>query len=223
MRMIVVAKGWGVFAAAMLLIVGVALAVTYRIFKVSVTPNTPAAHSKLHVSAAGGVSNGLPPSGPLELIAQKGFEASPGSVPVRCRLPVSAHSRRPCPAGSKIGSGSALADEPSTTTAVLRMYLAKPEHKGDIASIVLSVNADQTKNVVGRLFKTNSGSVETVFPSPWKAFIPYGSFDLIRFRFGMHSLITNPSRCSRGYWSFTVKLGHHPFSYQRTLRVPCST
>src|SRR5437763_12824247 len=180
--------------------------------QVTVTPGTPSAHSTLKILATGPFSqSGLPKS--LKLTAQKGFQSSAKSVPVLCNSrssKVTSDSPNPCPAGSKIGSGKVVATFSGLEeTAPFTLYLGKPRQTGDIASIVLSgTAAGMTDNVVGRLFKPSNGSIEILFKKLPSA--PSGvTFKRLSLSAhavnGTHSLVTNPSSCSRGHWtgSFT--------------------
>jgi hypothetical protein len=219
-------KGIAVFGATMLLVAGVALA-TGPTFRISVNPNTPGAESTFSVSASGPFGqSGLPTS--MKLIEQKGFQSSAKSVAVLCPLPVSPTSTTPCPSGSKVGSGQAVVKVQGVgqLTSPLTLYLAKPHHRGDIASIVLSANTVAgTQNVVGRLFRTGSGGIETLFThlitSPLTATLNKISFSTHAVR-GTHSFTTNPPSCSGGHWSATLRLGFTSGADSKKVSIGCT-
>jgi hypothetical protein len=203
--------------------------------QVTVTPDTPSAHSTLKISATGPFSApGLPKS--LELTAQKGFQSSAKSVPVLCNSrssKVTSNSPNPCPANSKIGSGKVVANvtflgTQSTQTAPFTLYLGKPRQTGDIASIVLSATiASSTENVVGRLFKASNGSIEILFkklPSaPSGVTIKFKRLSLSAHAVnGTHSLITNPSSCSGGHWTGSFTLTFSSGTVSKNTPIPCS-
>jgi hypothetical protein len=202
--------------------------------QVTVTPDTPSAHSTLKISATGPFSqSGLPKS--LKLTAQKGFQSSAKSVPVLCNSrssKVTSNSPNPCPAQSKIGSGKVVANVsfpiPSTQTAPFTLYLGKPRQTGDIASIVLSGTvAGMTENVVGRLFKASDGSIEILFkklPSaPSGVTITFKRLSLSAHAVnGTHSLITNPPSCSRGHWTGSFTLTFSSGKFSKNTSIPCS-
>src|SRR5690242_4259013 len=80
--------------------------------------------------------------GRSDQVCEERLDAAPAyleSVAVLCPLPVSPTSTTPCPSGSKVGSGQAVAKVQGVgqLTSPLTLYLAKPHHQGDIASIVL--------------------------------------------------------------------------------------
>jgi hypothetical protein len=202
--------------------------------KVTVTPATPSAQSTLKVSATGPYSeSGLPKS--LALTAQKGFQASARSVPVLCNpnsSKVTSNQPNPCPSKSKIGSGKVVANVSGfgTEDVPFTMYLGKPKHRGDIASVILSGTlpiVGTTENVVGRLFKTRSGELEILFnrfpsaPSGITIKVKRLSFSAHAVN-GKHSLITNPPSCKGGHWtsSFTVTFSGGTVSTQP--QIPCS-
>jgi hypothetical protein len=199
--------------------------------QVTVTPDTPSAHSTLKISATGPFSqSGLPKS--LELTAQKGFRSSAKSVPVLCNSrssKVTSNSPNPCPANSKIGSGKVVVNAGfpfGIQTAPFTLYLGKPRQTGDIASIVLSGTvAGMTENVAGRLFKASNGSIEILFKKLPSA--PSG----VKFKRlslsahavnGGHSLITNPASCSRGHWTGSFTLTFSSGTVSKQTSIPCT-
>jgi hypothetical protein len=200
---------------------------------VTVTPDTPSSQSTLTVSARGPFSEtGLPQS--LKLTAQKGFQSSAKSVPVLCNSSsskVTSNSPDPCPANSKIGSGKGVATVSGfgKETVPFTLYLGKPRRTGDIASIVLSATVpfSGTRNVVGRLFKTSTGSIEILFnrfpsaPSGFTITVNRLGFSAHAVN-GTHSLITNPPSCKHGHWtgSFTATFSSGTVSKQTS--IPCS-
>jgi hypothetical protein len=201
---------------------------------VTVTPDTPSAQSTLKVSAKGPFSeSGLPKS--LELTVQKGFRSSAKSVPVLCNpksSKVTSNKPDPCPPSSKIGSGKVVGDVSvfGSQTVPFTLYLGKPVHTGDIASVVLSATvpiADKTENAVGRLFTTSSGGIEILFNHLPKA--PSGvTVTAKRLRFsahavnGNHSLITNPASCRGGHWRGTFTVTFSSGRVSKQLAIPCS-
>lgn len=199
--------------------------------KVTVTPDTPSAHSTLKVLATGPYSqSGLPKS--LALTAQKGFASSAKSVPVLCNpnsTKVTSNSPNPCPAKSKVGSGKVVAEVAGfPETAPFTLYLGKPRQTGDIASIILSGSVPgMTDNVVGRLFKTSTGKIEILFNKLPKA--PSGlTVTVKRLSFsayavdGKHSLITNPPSCSNGHWTGSLTLTFSSGPVTKHTSIPCT-
>jgi hypothetical protein len=196
--------------------------------KVSVSPNKAGANSTLKVSANGPFGEtGLPTA--LQLTAQKGFASSAKSVTKLCnssKVPTSGSTK--CPAASKVGSGKAVGKAgPNTETLTFTQYLGTPSHKGDIASVVLSGKNTMIGqlNVVGRLFKAKSGSIEILFSQ-----LPAGGLPLITLQSvsfsahavnGKHSLVTNPSSCKGGHWSGTFKLAFPSGTISKKTQLAC--
>jgi hypothetical protein len=130
----------------------------------TLSPNKIKASSKLSVMAQGpfpGVS-GLPSS--LALFAQRGFKSDARSVATKCTAQQAGSSQ--CPAGSKIGNGSATAQVQTnvglgsgTYTVPFTLFLGPAQQSGDIASVVLQgsvtlpVVGTQKLSTTGRLFK----------------------------------------------------------------------
>ena len=203
-------------------------------FKVTVTPDTPSAQSTLTGSATGPYSHsGLPKS--LALTVQKGFESSAQSVPVLCNSKsskVTSNSPNPCPARSKIGSGKVVGTVSGfgQQTVPFTLYLGKPTHKGDIASVVISATlpiVGSTENAVGRLFKATDGSIEVLFsklPSaPSGVKITADRLNLSAHAVdGTHSLVTNPPTCSRGHWTGSFTLTFSSGTVSKTTSIPCT-
>lgn len=201
---------------------------------VAVKPDTPGSHSTLTLSAKGPYSeSGLPKS--LKLTVQKGFQASAKSVPVLCNpgsSKVRSNSPNPCPAKSKVGSGKVVGTVSGfgQQTVPFTLYLGKPTHKSDIASVVLSATlpiVGSTENAVGRLFKASTGSIEILFnklPSaPSGVTITANSLAFSAHAVnGKQSLIANPPSCKGGHWtsSFTVTFSSGSVSKQPL--IPCS-
>ncbi|MGN6171173.1 MAG: hypothetical protein ACTHQQ_23845 [Solirubrobacteraceae bacterium] len=202
--------------------------------KVNVRPDTPRAQSTLKVSATGPYSeSGLPKS--LELTAQNGFKSSPKSVSVLCNSKsskVTSNLPNPCRNASKVGSGKVVANVSGLGQASVpfTLYLGKPRHRSDIASIVLSGTlpiVGTTDNVVGRLFKAGNGSIEMLFkklPSaPSGITIAVKSVGLRADAVnGKHSLITNPSSCTGGHWTGTFTLTFSAGTVSKHTSIPCS-
>ena len=202
--------------------------------KVTVTQHTPRAHSTLKVSATGPYSeSGLPKS--LVLTVQKGFESSAKSVPVLCNpksSKVTSNSPKPCRKASKVGSGKVVANVSGLgrQSVPFTLYLGKPRHKGDIASIVLSGTlpiVGTTENVVGRLFKAGNGSIEILFkklpsaPSGITLTVKSVGFSAHAVN-GRHSLLTNPSSCGSGHWTGTFTLTFATGTVSKHTSIPCS-
>jgi hypothetical protein len=129
----------------------------------SLIPNTPGAGSKLHVAVSGAapeLTGALPES--LTLGLQRGFKLDVATIATRCdanHAPIG-----DCPAASRVGSGSALvhasgfvnADIPAT----IAVFLADPVQAGDLASVVLRVDAvGQSRTVRARLLALPSGPI----------------------------------------------------------------
>jgi hypothetical protein len=195
----------------------------------SVTPNTPNAHSKLKVSAKGPFSaSGLPTS--VQINAQKGFRASAKSVAAFCNP-----KSLPCPAKSKIGSGQVVATVTllGTQTIPFNMYLGKPRHTGDIASIVLTAKVlGSPEHVVGRLFTPSGGGLEVLFDHLPGSSLPPGQATLDKLSLSAHavrkagkktySLITNPPKCTGGHWSGSVTVTFSSGPISQPLAISCS-
>lgn len=202
--------------------------------KVTVTPDTPSAQSALKLSATGPYSeSGLPKS--LALTVQKGFASSAKSVPVLCNSKsskVTSNSANPCPAKSKVGSGKVVGDVSGfgQQTVPFTLYLGKPTHTGDIASVVLSATlpiVGSTENTVGRLFKASNGSIEILFkklPSaPSGITITVKSLKLSAHAvIGKQSLITNPGSCNQGHWTGSFTLTFSGGTVSKTTSIPCT-
>jgi hypothetical protein len=194
----------------------------------SVSPNTPNAHAKLTVMAKGPFSApGLPTSAQIDV--QKGFRASVNSVAALC-----SSKHLPCPAKSKIGSGRVVA----TVTLLgkqsipFNMYLGKPRHKGDIASIVLTANAEgQPEHVTGRLFTASGGGLEILFDHLPSSGLPPGSATLNKLTLSAqavhkmgkktYSLITNPPKCGSGQWTGSVTISFQSGPVTQPLTITC--
>jgi hypothetical protein len=197
----------------------------------SVTPNTPNAHSKLKVSAKGPFSaSGLPTA--VQIDAQKGFRASAKSVSAYCNP-----KSLPCPAGSKIGSGQVVATVTiivtQTQTIPFNMYLGRPHHTGDIASIVLTAKVfGSPEHVVGRLFTPSGGGLEVLFDHLPGSSVPPGEATLNKLSLSAHavrkagkrtySLITNPPKCTGGHWSGSVTVNFASGPVTQSLAISCS-
>ena len=132
-------------------------------FSSSLIPNTPGAGSKLHLSIGGAapeLTGAVPES--LTLGLQRGFKLDVATIATRCDA--SHATLGDCPAASRIGSGSALvhasglvnADVPAT----IAVFLADPVQAGDLASVVLRVEAiGQARAVRARLLALPSGPI----------------------------------------------------------------
>jgi hypothetical protein len=228
-----VRKALALSAAITLTFAAAALAAGPTI-KVTVTPDTPSAHSTLKLSATGPYSqSGLPKS--LEMTAQKGFQSSAKSVPILCNSKsskVTSNSANPCPAKSKVGSGKVVANVTSPPlgqqTVPFTLYLGKPRRTGDIASIVLSADVPiaGTQNVVGRLFKAGNGSIEILFnklPSASGVTVKVKNLNFSAHAVnGGHSLITNPPSCNKGHWTGTFTLTFASGTLSKHTSIPCS-
>jgi hypothetical protein len=117
----------------------------------TLSPNTPAKASKLHVGLSGTapeLAGALPESVALDV--QRGFKLDLRSVAARCAG--TALTSGDCPSSSRIGVGQAIVhaggflnqDIPAT----LDFYLADPTQAGDLASVVVVVKAAGLKGVV---------------------------------------------------------------------------
>jgi hypothetical protein len=198
----------------------------------SVTPNTPNSHSALKVSAKGPfTAPGLPTA--VEVDVQKGFRSSAKSVSVLCNP-----SKLPCPAKSKVGSGEVVATVtilgvPTKQTIPFTMYLGKPQHTGDIASIVLTATVfGQKQHVTGRLFKS-TGGLEILFDHLPRSSAPPGDVTLNRLSLSAHavhkkgkktySLITNPPKCSSTKeWTGNITITFLSGPMTQPLSLACS-
>jgi hypothetical protein len=127
----------------------------------SLSPNTPAAGSKLHVSVGGAapeLSGALPES--LTLGLQRGFRLDVATIAQRCDA---THAPTgDCPAASRIGSGQALVHLSGLLTAdvpaSIAIFLADPVDAGDLASVVLRVDVGgQSRAVRARLVALPAG------------------------------------------------------------------
>lgn len=127
----------------------------------TLTPNAPAAGTTLHVGVDGAapeLAGALPES--LTIGLQRGFQLDLVAVGARCdanHAPIG-----DCPEASRIGSGRALArasgllnaDIPAT----IAIFLADPVQAGDLASVVLRVDAaGQSRAVRARLVRLATG------------------------------------------------------------------
>ncbi len=196
----------------------------------SVTPDTPNAHSKLKVSAKGPFSaTGLPTS--AEIDVQKGFRTSAKSVAGLCNP-----HNLPCPAKSKVGSGELVATVTllGKQTIPFTIYLGRPRHKGDIASIVLTANVlGSPEHVTGRLLATSGGGLEILFDHFPTSGVPPGNATLDKLSLSAHalrtsrgktySLITNPARCGKAkQWTGSFTVGFQSGTVTQPLLIPCS-
>jgi hypothetical protein len=117
----------------------------------SLAPATPSAGSKLHVSVGGAapeLSGALPES--LTLGLQRGFALDVHAIATPCDA---AHAATgDCPAASRIGSGQALAHASGLLNAdipaTIAIFLAKRVAAGDLASVVLRVDAGGASRAV---------------------------------------------------------------------------
>jgi hypothetical protein len=131
-------------------------------------PNKVKASSTLSVLAQGPFpgASGLPSS--VALFAQRGFKSDPRSVKAKCTAQQATSNQ--CPAGSKIGSGSASAHVVTNVgvgngdyTVPFLLFLGPAQQSGDMASVVfqgsvtLPLVGMQRLSTVGRLFKVAHG------------------------------------------------------------------
>ena len=146
---------------------GTAAAANSGNISVSLSPNKVSKSSKLSVTASGFPAAGLPTS--AQFTVQKGFISSAKSVPVLCSAAQA--SSNSCPAGSKIGSGSASVTGtylgltiPDTVS--FSMFLGAPSG-GDIASVVVTGSDSYLHDTVtgsGLLQKSAGGGLTLSFP-----------------------------------------------------------
>ncbi len=207
---------------------GLALAASGPKIKVSVSPNKAKAKSALTVSATGPFGQKGLPTG-LTITTQKGFATSAKSVTALCNpstVPPTGPSG--CPTASQVGTGTTIATVPpfGKITAPTTLYLGKPQHKGDIASLILHGNLGglAQENVIGRLFKGKSGGIEILFTKlftvPSKATLD--SFNLkAQATNGSNSLINNPSTCS-GHWKSTFSLKFKSGTVNKKPSISCT-
>ena len=209
-------------------------------------PNKVSKASTLTVDAKGPFSaQGLPKS--AMLLVQKGFRSSPKSVRVLCTAKQA--NGNSCPAGSKIGTGSAtatatFAGQTFHPNIALTLYLGKRQQAGDIASVVIIGTLQNspisgTAHATGRLFKQSGGGLEILFdklPSfnvPPGATVTVNSLTLkagakrtVKQGKGRHkhkvrySLITNPPTCS-GRWTGTFTVTFSSGKLNTPLSTPC--
>jgi hypothetical protein len=129
----------------------------------SLTPNTPAAGSRVHVAVSGGapeVAGALPES--IALGIQRGFVVDVRAVAVRCTGP--GLTTGECPAKSRIGTGQAVVQASGLVNqdipAVIDIFLADPVAPGDLASaVVLITGAGLSRAVRTRLLAPAGGPV----------------------------------------------------------------
>jgi len=110
----------------------------------SLTPNTPAVGSKLHVDLSGTapeLAGALPES--VALVIQRGFKLDVRAVAVRCAGV--ALTSGACPEASRIGKGQALVHASGSINvdiqATIDVFLADPVQAGDLASAVVVLRA----------------------------------------------------------------------------------
>jgi hypothetical protein len=127
----------------------------------TLSPNTPAAGSKLHVGLEGAapeLSGAIPEA--IALDVQRGFTLDPATIATRCDA--SHAGTGDCPDASRIGSGQALVHASGLLTAdipaTIAIFLADPLQAGDLASVVLRVDAvGQSRALRARLYALPSG------------------------------------------------------------------
>jgi hypothetical protein len=227
-------------------VTGVAAAAAPNTVTATLTPKAVKKQSTLHVTAQGPFSgvSGLPQT--LVIDVQKGFASSVKAVKTLCTS--QQEGSNSCPNSSRIGQGNASVSVLGATSQVLlTLFLGKPQHNGDIATIdVLAqsqvLNARQS--VTGRLLPHNGG-LEIRFdqlptfaaqipagitPTLNSLYISAGASRTLTVTTGKgknkkkkvkYALITNPSTCS-GSWVGNLVLTFASGTVSRTLAIPCS-
>lgn len=216
---------------------GAAAAATSGTVSAGVSPARPNSASTLRVSAHGAFP-GQPSS--LTVTLQPGFKASARAVPILCGP--AQEARGSCPAGSKVGGGSAavtaqLGGFTVPDTLSLSAYLGVPVARGDIASVMIAGTDSYlhaSAHATGRLFKTRGGlelrfSQLPHFPTQG-ATITLNSLSLTAHatrtvgrgkRRHRYSLITNPPRCRSGRWNGTVSVSFQSSAVAQSVSIAC--
>lgn len=227
---------------------GVSAAATDGSATVTLSPDRPSAASTLTVTANGPFPQVSGTLTSVTLTTQRGFATSPKSVAVLCGA--DQEQGDSCPDASKIGGGTAvvtvtgaLGSFSGQDTITFTLYLGVPLQRGDIASVQITGTDSvlhQSAHAAGRLFKAAGGRLELLFDQLPKYSVPPGTkvtLDRLSFtahavrstatragrrhRRVIHSLITNPPRCS-GSWHVRLELTFSDgSSYRSTLSAAC--
>jgi hypothetical protein len=231
---------------AALVAAGAALAATPGTVVTQLTPNTPKKNTTLHLTATGPFSgvSGLPSS--LVIDVQKGFKSSLKAVKTPCTSQQEGANPTTCPAESQIGQGTASVSVfGATSQLLLTMYLGKPQHNGDIASVELVVQSQalgQSQDATGRILP-HAGGVEVRFDQlpTFAGSIPGGvpvTVNSIYLSAGARTQVTNkvhgkkvttiypliqtPPSCPRsGNWTGHLTVQFQTGTFSKALASPC--
>ncbi len=210
------------------------------------TPNTPGKNTTLHLTATGPFSgvSGLPSS--LVIDVQKGFKSSLKAVKTPCTSQQEGANPTTCPPKSQIGQGTAtISAFGQTSQLLLTMYLGKPQHNGDIASVELVVQSQllhQSQDATGRLLPHNGG-IEVRFDQlpTFAGSVPAGvpvTVNSLYLSAGartqvtkkvhgkkvttIYPLIQTPKSCpSIGAWTGNVAIQFQSGTFSKALSMPC--
>jgi hypothetical protein len=209
---------------------------------ITLDPNTAGSKSKLALDTNTPQSQGSSDQAirSVVLSGPRGLVVDPRSRARRCS-PQQAHDFA-CPKRSKIGSGQASGHATGAIvpggrqdfTAEIKVFLAPPVRKGDIAGTVVQVTETQSGfkgSATGRIVPAGRSKLYGVklrfddFPKPPSYPGVTISIDHVSLLAGArrkrHSLLTNPSKCRHGSWPFRIDVVYSDHSDRRDLAAAC--
>ena len=218
--------------ALLLMAAAPAAADKFRPGSLRLTPDTTHSAAKLVVNAGFDQKPGARLQAYNVDIA-RGFRFDPRAVPVRCSVQQAQNAT--CPAGSRIGGGSATVTIAGQRSSFgVDFFLTPPQRHGDIAGLVLSVRRPGTENgfaLIGRMVRLAHGPyvLELRFADAGKQLPPNLEVQLNRIhakigaRHAGHSLLTTPRTCGKGGWPFRLVVAYSTGTETYSGPAACST